>query len=65
MKVKVTPKNCESRVYPLAALEDICLVYAGGGNTQAQVIKAMLFMQNVQEKGSVKTRTVSIELIEG
>ena len=36
MKVKVTPKNCESRVYPLAALEDICLVYAGGGNTQAQ-----------------------------
>jgi hypothetical protein len=62
--IRVTPKNKDSRTYPDAALENICLVYAGGGATQAQTIKAMLLANNVREKGIVKTRVVTIERVE-
>ena len=62
--IRVTLKGKEPRMYPDKLLENICFAYAGGGTTQAQTIKAMMFLHNVREKGLVKTRAVTIERVE-
>ena len=62
--IRVTPLGGKPRTYPDASLEDICLAYAGGGTTQAQTIKAMMFFHSVREKGRVLTRAVTIERVE-